>query len=193
MPKKLPRLRINLDLLKPQSQPQQIAVRLIGWLLSSGRFLVIIVEIVVLAAFLMRFKLDDDISSTRQQIKDQIPFIENSIEQEKLIRQTQFQLTTIKDKQDSADFALILKKLSDQMPSGVILKNLDMANTPGQTDLKMTATAADNVQLASFIAALKSSGSFSSVNLGDVSLEGGIINFSVSASITSNSSQERKL
>lgn len=193
MPKKHSGITINLDLLRPQSQPQQIAVKVFKWLLSSGRFLIIAVEVVVLGAFLFRFKLDADIATTREAIEEQIPFIESLDADEQLIRQTQFQLTAIKNtKQGAPDFAQILATVAKQTPSGVTLTTLNVETNVGKTTLKMVATATDNNQLASFMAGLKSTGGFSDLNLADVSFDAGLINFTLVSSLTSLV-EERKL
>src|SRR3990167_3533893 len=187
-------IKINLDLLRPQSQPQQLVVKIFKWLLSSGRFLIIAVEIVVLGAFMFRFKLDADIASTREAIEEQIPFIDSLNNDEKLIRKTQFQLTTIKTtKQSSPDFANILDNISKQTPSGVTLSTLNMGNGIGNVSLKLVASATDNTQLNSFIAGLKSTNLFSDLTLADVSFESGLINFTLTSSIVGSIGSERKL
>ena len=194
MPKKSAGIKINLDLLRPQSQPQQLAVKIFKWLLSSGRFLIIVVEIVVLGAFLFRFKLDADIATTREAIEEQIPFIDSLNNDEKLIRKTQFQLTTIKTtKQSSPDFANILNNISKQTPSGVTLSTLNMGNGIGNVSLKLVASATDNTQLNSFIAGLKSTNLFSDLTLADVSFESGLINFTLTSSIVGSIGSEKKL
>ena len=186
-------IKINLDLLRPQSQPQQLVIKIFKWLLSSGRFLIIAVEIVVLGAFLFRFKLDADIASTREAIEEQIPFIDSLASDETFIRKTQFQQSTIKTtKQSSPDFANILDNISKQTPSGVTLSTLNMGNGIGNASLKLVATATDNTQLNSFIAGLKSTNLFSDLTLADVSFEGGLINFTLTSSIVGGGS-ERKL
>ena len=193
MPKKTSGIKINLDLLRPQSQPQQLVIKIFKWLLSSGRFLIIAVEIVVLGAFLFRFKLDADIASTREAIEEQIPFIDSLGSDEKLIRKTQFQLSTIKTtKQSSPDFANILDNISKQTPSGVTLSTLNMGNGIGNISLKLVATATDNTQLNSFIAGLKSTSLFTDLTLADVSFEGGLINFTLTSNVV-GSLTERKL
>lgn len=177
-------IKINLDLLRPQSQPQQIAVKLFRWLLSSGRFLIIGVEIIVLTAFLLRFKLDGDIAATREAIEEQIPFIKALSSDERLIRQTQFQLTTIKDtKQTSPVLSDILSRIAKQTPNGVSLKTLTMDSAEGVLSVKLSATAIDNNRLVSFMAGLKSDENFQDLNLADVSFEGGTINFSITTTI----------
>jgi hypothetical protein len=187
MPKKNSNLRINLDLLKPQSEPQRIAIKAFKWLLSSGRFLIIFVEIIVLAAFLVRFKFDADIASTKEAIDQQVPFIESLASDEKLIRQTQFQLSTMKEfRASSLDYVEILKKIAKQTPSGVTIKSLSLEKQVAELGFRMVGTSIDNNQLSSFVAGLKSDGSFTNLNLADIAFEGGLINFTLTGGISSS-------
>src|SRR5688500_12046830 len=96
MPKpESPKLVINLDLLKPQSDPEKILVKFIRWLLKAGRYIFIFVEAIVLIAFITRFKLDEDLASKKEAIEQQIPYIESLKPYEILIRQNQLKLATI--------------------------------------------------------------------------------------------------
>ena len=62
---------INLDLLRPQSSPEKLFSRLLRWLLSTGRYIFIFVEALVLIVFISRFKLDDDLASKKEAIEQQ--------------------------------------------------------------------------------------------------------------------------
>src|SRR3989338_10870849 len=96
MPKsKSPKLVINLDLLKPQSNPDKLPTKLFHWLLYSGRYIFVFVEALVLIAFAARFKLDADLAAKKEAIEEKIPYIENLRPYEILIRETQLKLSTI--------------------------------------------------------------------------------------------------
>ncbi len=191
MPKKVAGIKLKLDLLKPESEPKRVAVKLFGWLLSSGRFLIIAVEILVLAAFLVRFKLDADLASTKEAIDQQVPYIESLASDEALIRQTQFQLATIKAvKQNSLDLNKVIQTVASETPSGVTIKTIHTEGSPGKTSIRITATAIDNSAISSFLAGLKKDASLDNLNLVDVSLEQNIINFTITASIKNQNGEE---
>lgn len=193
MPKKVPTVKISLDLLRSQSQPKRLVIKVFNWLLSSGRLLIVVVEILVLAAFLARFKLDSDLSTTREAIEQQVPFIESLASDEALIRQTQFQLATVREmRQDSPDYVSISQKIAKQTPSGIILKTLSMTKNRSNADIRIAGTASDNTQLTSFIAGLRADSIFQDLDLVDVSLEGGTLNFTITVSTKLTSNQERK-
>ena len=157
MPKsKSPKLAINLDLLKPQSNPEKIFVKLLRWLLSIGRYIFIFVEALVLLAFIARFKLDADLQSKKEAIEQQIPFIESLKPFEILIRQTQLKLTTINSFRSTyPDYSVALKKIADQTPAGVKITSLNLENGVAQVSIHLAGQAKNNNDLATFLAGLK--------------------------------------
>lgn len=182
MPKKHS-LNLNIDLLKPQTKPQKLIFNLIKWALSAGRYLIIFVEIIVLAAFLMRFKLDTDIADNKDAINQQLPFIKALQGDESLIRQTQFQLTSLKDlRTKQYNYNQILDKIAAQTPSGVVIGNLELNLSGSNLAMKMTGTAQNNDQVSSLLFGLKTDGGFTDASLASVSLSQGLINFSITGS-----------
>ena len=185
MPKSENTIKLNIDLLNPQSEPKKIALQLFHWILSAGRYLIVFVEILVLAAFLSRFKLDNDISETGEEIEAKTPFLESLKADEENIRRFQFQITSVKDlKPKRPDFINVINKIAAQTPEGVILSNMTFINSTGKVSLKLTGTAQNNDHLATFIFGLKSDPAFSGVNLSSISLDQEIINFSIDCEIT---------
>lgn len=177
------KLFLNIDLLKPQSEPQKLLVQAFKWTLSAGRFLIIFVEIIVLAAFLVRFKLDTDMADNKDAISQQLPFLEALKADEVLIRQTQSQLATLKDlKSKRLDFVSVMDKISAQTPSGITVTTLSI-ETGSKSGLKMTGKAQNNDQLSTLLYGLRSDSFFSDVNLDSINLDQGLISFSLSASI----------
>lgn len=184
MAKNLPKLSIRLNLLKPQSNPEKIFVRLIRWLLSTGRFIFIFVEALVLVAFIARFKLDADIASKKEAIEQQIPYIESLKPYEILIRQTQFKLSTIDTiKTNSANFSDVLKKISDQIPNSVTISSINLGKEINQLKVQISGQAHSNNDLTIFFLGLKQDPSFSNVAFTSIGFEKGAINFSISASV----------
>ena len=178
---KNPKLAIRLDLLKPQSSPEKIPVKLLRWLLSTGRYIFIFVEGLVLIAFLTRFKLDADLAQNKETIEGQIPFIESLKPYEILIRQTQLKLSTIESVRNSSpNFGQILKKISDQTPQGVKLSNINMEGGVGKVTIQMNGQAQTNADLSSFLAGLKQESIFTNVNLASIGLEQNLIRFTIS-------------
>lgn len=183
MAKKLPKLGIHLNLLKPQSNPEEIFVKLIRWLLSTGRYIFIFVEGVVLLAFISRFKLDADIASKKEAIDQQIPYIESLKPYEVLIRQTQLKLSTIDTiKNSSPNFADILARIANQTPGGVKIISINLQKDVSRVTIQLNGQSQNNNDLSTFTLGLKQDQNFSDVNISSIGFEKGLINFSISAS-----------
>lgn len=180
MPKLKSGLTIHLDLLRPQSNTEKLAVRLIRWLLSTGRFIFVFVEALVLVAFIARFKLDADLASKKEAIEEQIPYIEALKPYEILIRQTQLKLSTIETvKTNSADFATILQKIARQTPGGVKITIINLTKNIDRATIHITAQSETNSNLTDFITGLKEEEDFIDVNLASVSLEQNSLHFTI--------------
>lgn len=194
MPKAAPKLKINLDLLKPQSSPEKLPVKLLRWLLSTGRYIFIFVEALVLAAFILRFKLDADLATKKEAIEEQIPFIESLKPYEVLIKQTQLKLQTIEAfNQNIADYPLIVKKIADQTPTGVKILNISLAKGVSKITTQINAQAQNNNDLTNFVFGMKEDKYFSEVNLLSVSLDQGIIHFTITAATSLSQRGEKSL
>lgn len=182
MPKAKPFLTLNLNLLKPQSNPEKLLARLIRWLLSSGRFIFVFVEAVVLIAFGARFKLDADLQTKKEAIEEQIPYIESLRPYEILIRETQFKLSTIDSaKKSSIDWPSVLKKIADQAPTNIKITSINMEKDVSSALIHITGQTPANSDLTSFIAGLKTDKTFSNVNLVSIGLEQNVIKFTIDA------------
>lgn len=184
MPKPKSRLAINLNLLKPQSNPEKLLIKLFQWLLSSGRYIFVIVEALVLVAFISRFKLDADLASKKEAIEEQIPYIESLKAYEVLIRQTQLKLATIANiKNGAVDYSTIVRKIAEQTPQNIKIIGINIVKT-STPNIHITGQTQTNNDLVSFVTGLKEDSTFSNVNLISVNLEQGIIKFSIEASST---------
>lgn len=182
MPKSKSPLTIKLNLLKPQSNPEKIAVKLIRWLLSSGRFIFVVVNAIVLIAFGTRFKLDADLAAKKEAIEQQIPYIESLKLYEILIRETQLKLATIDNiKKNSLDWPQILKKIAEQTPLDVKITGINIVKNIGSATIHINGETTVNNNITSFIRGLKEESTFSEVNLAGVGLEQNNIKFTIDA------------
>lgn len=186
MPAKSNKLLIHLDLLKPQGNPENIPVKFLRWLFSSGRLLFIFVELVVLTAFIVRFKLDADLASKKEAIDQEISFIKSLNVYEVAIKQTQVKLSTIQSfRFNTTDYSQILKKIADQIPAGIKIITLNMTRNVDKITVSISSEAQSNNDLTSFISGLKDAG-FTQVTLSSVGVEQGLIRSVVNADIVQN-------
>lgn len=184
MPKSKTHLRLNLDLLKPQSNPEKLHVKLLRWVLGSGRFIFILVETLVLIAFFTRFKLDADLASRKEAIEEQIPYIESLRPYEMLIRQTQLKLSTIKAfNQNNPDYSGVLNKLAEHIPVSVKINSLSMEKVVNKSLIHINAETPGHSDLSAFVNNLKQDKYFTEVNLVSVGLEENLLKFTIEATV----------
>lgn len=181
MPKQTAKLTLDINILKPQGIPRKPLTKFISWLLSTGRYLIIFVELLVLAAFIARFKLDADLEVVKEKVNAQIPYLESFKQTEEAIRQTQFQLATIKNLRGSTvDYTKMLKKISDQVPQGAKIENMNLEKAGDRVNFKITGSVQNNNELTTFLIGLKEDKNFSNIDLAGIGLEQGLISFTIS-------------
>lgn len=177
---KSPKLSIHLDLLKPQSNPEQLITKLLRWLLSTGRFIFVFVEALVLIVFIARFKLDEDLVTKKDEIEKQIPYIESLKYFEILTRETQLKLATISSfRKNPVDYPQILRSISNQAPNGVKLNNIKLEKSANLVSVQVNGTASSNSDLGTFVAGLKQDPLFSDVTITSIGFDKNILNFSI--------------
>lgn len=177
-----PHSRIRVNLLYPQGTPQKLPVRFLGWLIAYGRFIVIFVEILVVASFLARFKYDSDLADLKEQINAQIPYLESISNDETIVVQTQNRLSLAKQVFNSTpNWSDILYKISSQVSRGVKITSINMQHSSNTTglDFKITAQAKSNSDLTSFVDGLKTQDSFQNISLASISYDTGGIVFTI--------------
>lgn len=63
--------------------------RFLKWAVTTGRYIIILTELVVIIAFLSRFKLDEDLRNLNEQINGQISYLQSQEPLEKEFRNVQ--------------------------------------------------------------------------------------------------------
>lgn len=179
-----PHPKLALNLLYPQGIPQKLPVKLLKWVLTFGRYIAIAVEIVVLATFAARFKLDADLANIKERINQQIPFIESLSATETQIRQMQFKIEVIKQTYNSSpSWKETFDKIANQTPLGIKLLTLSFDRTKEPTQFKIVGTAVSNNDLGAFISGLKTEERFADINLASLAYDRGEISFTITGTI----------
>lgn len=173
--------RLNLNLLYPQGMAQKLPIRFLKWLISYGRFIVVIVEILVLSTFAFRFKLDADLANLKEKINEQVPFIESLGQDEALIKQTQQRLAIVK--KTYAAFGQdqkFLPKISTQTPTAIKFTNFNIEQTEiGALKFKISAQTNSIDSIAFFLKGLRNDPDLKDINLTNINFEQGSVIFSI--------------
>lgn len=167
------KLRISLNLLHPKEIPPKLPERFLKWLITYGRFIVIFVEIIVVAAFLARFKLDADLDDLKRKINLDLPYIEGLSVDEATIKQTQTKLALISKTYSASDkWQEVVVDLSSQIPDSVLFTGLLLEEKDdGSVSFKISGITISNSDLGIFLNNLRSLNNFREINLANISFD----------------------
>ncbi len=140
--------------------------KFLKWVLTVGRYIVIITELIVILAFLSRFKLDRDLTDFNEKVKQQQAIINASAQFEKEFRFLQKRLSTIEGlRKTQLETDQILTELGNLTPVDVYLDNFAVTDK----QVSLTATALSEAGLATFLNNLKASPKFTKLTISNVS------------------------
>ncbi|MEK9200956.1 MAG: PilN domain-containing protein [Patescibacteria group bacterium] len=156
----------EINLLQPSEFEESFGGKLLKWAVSTGRYIIILTELVVIVAFFSRFKLDRDVSLLTDEIQGQVNILEANEQLEQDFRSSQSRVVTVG------------KLLGDQMQTKVILDNL-ISDNGGRTTLSslsivpslvtLTGQAGDETKLGGFLANLAKNPRWRSVEVTEIS------------------------
>lgn len=159
--------------------------KFLTWALTIGRWIVIFTELIVIIAFLSRFKLDQDLADLQASIKERQAIVSASYAFENTFRSVQNRLVKVQDLENrQIGTGKILDEISRITPNTVVLKNL----TFSENIFTISGNAATENSLNLFINNLSSSSFFAETNITQVSkssLNPGII-FSLKTRLKKN-------
>lgn len=180
----------KVNLLIHKGEQPKLEAKLIKWLLSSGKFIVVLVELVVIGAFVFRYKLDTDLADLQDLIKEQVPYLQSLKNDEKEIRKVQFQLSTArKIIQSNPDYPQILSKIAELTPKNIKVNKISIDKTRSfpKVSMSITGQTSSDLALSAYIHALKKEALFSEISLSNISFEGQSMTvFTITASVTSS-------
>lgn len=178
------KLRINLNLLHPKEAPLKLPARFLKWLITYGRFIVILVEVVVVAAFLTRFKLDADLDDLKRKINLDLPYVEGLATDEALIKQTQTKLALIdKTYLNSDKWQDTIVEISAQMPQSIVFSGLLLDEKDEKSvNFRITGSTQSNSDLGIFLNNLRSLEDLKEINLASISFDKSEIIFTITGS-----------
>lgn len=151
--------------LLPQEEFQASTLgRVLTWLLSTFRMIVIVTEMVVMAAFLSRFWLDARNTDLNDEINQKKIIINSYTNVEKAFRSAQLKLGVFdaltKDETNSTLIATIIQAI----PSGVLLNSISFTGT----ELTIKGTTISESAIAQFLVNLDSLKKFKDVALSQI-------------------------
>ena len=177
--------KIKLNLLYPQGVPDKVYIRAWRWLLHSGSYIIICVELFVVAIFFLKIKMHTDLKALQVGVNQETDQIMSRSAQEAQIKQMQFSLETIKKNHtESPEWKELLTMVSAHIPqrSKLTLINLE-DSSPTQLSFKINGKVPSSSELAALMSGLRSQSAIVELNLGSISYDQGVINFTMNGSM----------
>ncbi len=151
-----------INLLEQNAFETSFVSKLIRWALTYGRYIIISTEIVVLLAFIYRFKLDRQITDLNQLIEQKSKIVANNLDFEEQFRNLQTRVEHIDTLTTNIDVSYkLIEHLEEITPKGVHFSSLTISSQSVLID----ATAKTTSDLALFLTSLKSSPYLSQINV----------------------------
>ena len=155
------------------------AGRILTWFLTTFRIMVILVELVVLAAFLSRFWLDAKNSDLNDEIAQKQALLTVSTKFENDFRLIQKKLQIFSDlTTNNVSSSKLLQDVTTKIPPDVFLTSSSLS----PNSITLTGSSPSEKSIAQFIANLSSISDFSSVSLNQVEINEenkNLLNFSL--------------
>jgi hypothetical protein len=176
---------LAINLLHPQGFPEKLPIKFLKWLLNYGRYIVILVEIIVLAAFVYRFKLDADLAYIKEKIDNNLPYIQSLSQDEALIKQTQQRLSVIKTTYaKNITIEKVTDKITQLIPDTTHLSSLSLNLAESPVQIKITAQTTTNNDISTFLNNLKlEKDLFQNIQMTGISFDQGNITFIISGEV----------
>lgn len=119
----------RVNLLPPSEFELSFWGRFLRWAVTTGRYIIVLAELLVILAFLSRFKLDEDLRNINEQINGQVNFLERTYRQESEFRQLQNKIALTKKYLDLRPSPYeSLDYLDKRLPDEVVIRtwNINM-------------------------------------------------------------------
>lgn len=150
-------LKASIEFIPQEDWEKTSFGKLLKWVLTVGRWIVIVTELVVVLAFLSRFKFDRELTDLNEKIKQQQAIITASAKFEQEFRLLQKRLLVINElKKTRSEPESLLTELAGLIPPDVLLDEVSVS----ESQITLSALALSENGLAVFLNNLKNSPKF---------------------------------
>lgn len=162
MPKKGKNKPINL--LPSEEFEGSITGRILRWAMTTFRFIVIITEMIVMAAFLSRFWLDAQNSDLNDLLRVKTSQISAQSTFEKSFRDLQARLKIAQDLGKETPPSGVLTRVMAKVPNDISIQSFSYQGS----SLQVKGVSTTEIGIAQFVSNLKADKSFKEVELGQI-------------------------
>lgn len=171
----------NINLVIKNDLGDSYTSQFLSWILTYGRYIIIVIQILVLSVFFLRFKIDRDHTDLKESVTQKQALVESISDLENEIRRIQKRLTDIDSiTLDQEPVLKVLRYLQDQTPSDTSYSNLSV----NAGKISFRATSVSLKSFSYFLRQLQQNNRFSEVSLDEITRRtDGRIEFKIDAKI----------
>jgi Tfp pilus assembly protein PilN len=177
--------KTSINLIPQKGMESSTTGRVLAWILSSFRIIVIATEMIVMIAFLSRFWLDAQNSDLSEEIDQKVTLLQASADFENIFKETQNKLAILQSLYSSTKPSEIVKNLTITLPSDVLIQAISFSNDA----TKIAGFSSNEISVQQYAINLANKNIFNSVSIDEISTDtenSGLLKFIIST----NSSKE---
>lgn len=155
----------GINLLVTPERQEDLSAQFLAWALTYGRYIIIIIQIVVLSVFFMRFKLDRDRTDLKESVIQKQALTQSIFEVENEIKRVQKRLSDIKLVSKNQEIYLkVINFLETNSPSDLTFSVISF----DKQKIKMVADANNLKSFNFFLKQVQDSKMFEDIQLEDL-------------------------
>jgi predicted nucleotidyltransferase len=157
----------EINLVPKEGLESTTSGRVLLWILSTFRIILIITELVVIGAFISRFWLDAKNTDLTEEMSEKKSVITSLSEFEKDFKATQERLAIFNSyKANKGIITSNIDVFISYKPKGIYFKSINA----GLKTVSVTASSDNEIEIQQYLANLKASGKYESVNISKINL-----------------------
>lgn len=154
----------TINLLPQEEFDTSVIGRVLAWAMGTFRIIVIVTEMIVMAAFLSRFWLDAQNSDLNDAIKTKSAQISSQGDFEKQFRNIQTKLSIIKQVSQNKKPTSKITEIASKIPTDINLSSISVSDKEAQ----LKGVSGSEIGISQLISNLKTIKEFKNVNLGQM-------------------------
>lgn len=157
---------INVNLLPQEEFAASTAGRILRWLLSTFRYIVITTEMIVIGAFISRFYFDSRVADLNEEIQQQEDFIRAYLDFEREFKLTKAKLDIFGAlSTDANNVTPFVQNITSRLPTDVQLAKLEILSNQ---QIQIQGASLTESSIGQFVSNILDSNSFEDVSITDI-------------------------
>jgi len=159
----------EISLIRSADRPTSLSEKVIYWVSNVLRYIMVFTELIIIIAFLSRFKLDQEHTDLSESLRNKRYILETTSNFEKEYGQLQQKLKLIKTLYDSQpDYYAKLSSIIQNTPADIVYNTLSVNNKDNKISFNLSVYAYQEEAVIDFINQLSLNPQIKSINISSI-------------------------